>query len=260
MKRYIHIWWILSIRSLQTALVSRFGSGIFMLGKLLRFFSFLAFLLLLVGKTNTIAGYGVWDIILLYATFNFIDTTTQFLLREVYRFRQYVVTGQLDYIFIKPFSPLFRSLFGGSDPLDIPLLIISIIFIWVAFTHIHVGSLVNVIAYWILIVNALIIALSFHIMVLGLGILTTEVDNSIMFFRDLTQMGRFPIEIYQEPLRAFLTFIIPIGIMMTFPIQVLLGVLSWQMIVISIAIGGIFLILSLLFWNYASRYYASASS
>lgn len=260
MKKYIRIWWILSQRALQTALVSRFGSAIFLVGKVLRFISFLAFLLLLATRTDAIAGYSLWEIMLLYGTFNFIDTASQFFLREVYRFRQYVVSGELDYIFLKPISPLFRSLFGGSDPLDIPLLFISIGFIIFSMSHMPTPSLVDIILYCLLVLNGFVIFLAFHIFVLGLGILTSEVDNSVMLFRDLTQMGRFPIEVYQEPLRFILTFIIPIGIMITFPVKMAVGLLSWQLIIISLSIGALVLLSSFLFWKYSVRYYGSASS
>src|SRR5438874_1581239 len=82
-----------------------------------------------------------------------------------------------------------------------------------------------------------LIALGFHIFVLATGILSTAVDNTVMLYRDLTQMGRLPIEVYQEPLRGFITFIIPVGIMMTYPGQALLGLLSLQGIIIALVFG-----------------------
>jgi uncharacterized membrane protein len=43
-KKYFKIWWVLTTRTTQLALVSRFGVAIFLLGKLLRFVFFLLFL------------------------------------------------------------------------------------------------------------------------------------------------------------------------------------------------------------------------
>jgi ABC-2 type transport system permease protein len=95
---------------------------------------------------------------------------------------------------------------------------------------------------------------------LGFGILTTAVDNMIMLYRDLTQMGRFPIEIYHEPLRGILTFVIPVGIMMTFPTKALFGLLSIQGISIALALGLGLFVLSMKFWQYSLKQYSSASS
>lgn len=242
------------------ALQSRFGAAMFIFGKFLRFIFFFFFLILLGSKTKTIANYSIWQMIFFFATFNLIDTLAQFFLREVYRFRTYVVNGSLDYILSKPLSPLFRSLFGGSDILDIPLLFISLGFLFVAAFHVGSLTLQGVFLYVLLIFNAFIIALAFHIFVLALAVLTTEIDSTLFLYRDLTQMGRIPIDIYKEPLRGIITFFIPVGIMMTFPSYALLGLLSWPGLLISLGIGSIFFFASIVFWRYALKRYASASS
>lgn len=205
-------------------------------------------------------GYTFWDIVLFYLTFSFIDSVGQFLLREVYRFRAQVVNGNFDYYLLRPVSPLFRSLFSGADILDIPNILIITIFLIITFTHIPTLTFVGSMFYFLLIVNALIISLSFHIAVLALGILTTEVDNAIMFYRDTALMGRIPVDVYKQPLRGFLTFIVPIGIMMTFPAQALPGILSYQFIFLSFCIGGLCIFLSLRLWSFALKNYTSASS
>lgn len=260
MRHYIKLWWVLTIRTTELALQSRFGAGLFLLGKIIRFVFFFLFLIVLVNKTNVIAGYSLWQIIFFYATFNLLDTLPQFFFRNVYRFRQQVISGYYDNLLTKPMHALFHPLFGGSDMLDIVILVASIFFIIFAGIHIDGVNTSSVLWYLALLVNGFLIATAFHIFVLGFGILTTAVDNMIMLYRDLTQMGRLPIEIYQEPLRGLITFVVPVGIMMTFPAKALMGLLSLQMIVISLGVGiGIF-ILSLVFWRYSLTQYSSASS
>lgn len=242
------------------AFLSRFGAVIFIAGKMLRFAFFLLFVLLLVGKTRTILTYSLWQVILFFFTFNLVDIAAQLFLREVYRFRSYVVNGTLDYILSKPFSPLFRVLFGGSDVLDIPMFIIAVISIIVAASNTGAISFSNILLYVVLIFNAFIITLSFHIAVLALGVLTTEVDSTLFLYRDLTQMGRLPVDIYHEPLRSFLTFVIPIGIMMTFPVKALMGFITLPAVAASFITGGLLFFISLRFWRFALKHYASASS
>ena len=198
--------------------------------------------------------------VLFYATFNLIDTAAQFFLREVYRFRSYVVSGDFDYFLTKPISPLFRSLFAGSDVLDLPLLIVSIILIFYTAAKIGPINLISIITYILLIISALAIATAFHIFVISIGVMTTEVDNTIMLYRDLTQMGRFPVDIYREPISWFITFVIPVGVMMTFPAKSLLGQLSTGLLVVSPLIAVAFLILSIKFWKFSLSKYSSASS
>lgn len=259
-KKYFLLWWFFTRITTQIAFQSRFGASIFLIGKLLRFFFFLFFLTILVSKTKSIAGYSFWQVIFFFATFNLIDAIPQFLWREVYRFRSYVLKGFFDYIITKPISPLFRSLFGGSDILDLFILFISVVFLVYSGIQLHAITFTGVFLYILLVINALLISLAFHIVVLSIGILTTEIDNAIFLYRDITQMGRVPIDVYQEPIRGFLTFIIPVGIMITFPAKGFMGLLSFPLLFISFFVGILFFIFSLLFWNYALKQYASASS
>lgn len=258
--RYLKVWLHLTGITTQIAFQSRFGAVVFLIGKILRFLFFLLFLYIILSKTKAIVGFSFWQIVFFYATFNLIDTLPQFFMREVYRFRSYVVSGHFDFILTKPISPLFRSLFGGSDILDLSILILSLLFI--IFAAINLGGLtvVGMLTYILLVGNAFAIALAFHIFVLSVGIMTTEIDNSIMLYRDLTQMGRVPVDVYHEPLRALITFVVPVGIMMTFPAKALMGILSVKFLIISVLIGTTVFILSLWFWKFALKNYSSASS
>ena len=259
-KRHLRIWWFFTIKSTQIAFTSRLGVALFTLGKLVRFGFFLLFLIVIASRTNAIAGYSLWEIILFFATFNIIDVFAQFFLREVYKFRWYIVSGDFDFFLTRPLSPLFRSLFGGGDPLDIPMMFLSIGLIVASVMNIGSVTLASALLYIALITNAMIIALAFHIFVLGIGVLTTEVDNTIWLYRDLTAMGRFPIDIYREPLRAVLTFVVPVGIMVTYPAKAILGLINPFAILVSFGVAGAFLWLSILFWRYSLKNYASASS
>jgi ABC-2 type transport system permease protein len=110
------------------------------------------------------------------------------------------------------------------------------------------------------VINALIIAAAFHIFVLCCAMLTTQIDQSIMIYRDITSMGKIPIDVYKEPLRSFITFIIPVGVMMNFPVSALLGKLQFIYILIAFAISFLLIFSSIQFWNFALRRYTSASS
>lgn len=260
MKKYLLLWFLLTTTALQTALASRFGALLFILGKILRLGFFIFFLAVLGSRTRLIGGYTLTQMIFFFLTYNVIDSVSQFFLREVYRFRNYVVRGDFDYFLVKPMSPLFRSLFGGSDILDLPVIIILLVLTYITAVHLGSISLVNVALYILLVINGLVIVTSLHIGILCLGILTTEVDNAIWLYRDFTQMARIPVDIYREPVRSILFFAIPIGIMITFPAKVLFGLFSFSLFVYSMLFGVVIFAASLWLWKYAIKQYASASS
>ncbi|MBI4036259.1 ABC-2 family transporter protein [Candidatus Daviesbacteria bacterium] len=256
----LKIWLLYTGNSFQQTLSNRALVLIFMTGKSLRIILFTIFLIFLFNGAKSIAGYNRDQIIFFYLTFNLIDTLAQLLFREVYRFRQLVVSGNLDFVLLKPVNPLIRVLLGGGDVLDLMLLIaITLITIWFGYTHIS-SNLIHWLLFIALIVNSLLIAAAFHIWVLGIGIMTTTVDHLIMVYRDLSSMLRIPVDLYIEPIRAILTFLIPLGIMLTFPAKVLMGLLSPSLILLSLLIATVSFLLSLKFWDHSLKQYSSASS
>lgn len=237
----------------------RFLFVVFLLGKVFRFFFFFFFLFLITKGTQTVAGYNSGQIIFFFLTFNLIDTISQFFFREVYRFRTLIVSGDFDLVLVKPVNSLFRSLMGGADFID---LITLPFLIWGVY---HFGSFLNptlllTTFYVLLVLNGLLIATAFHILVLAMAIITSEIDHSIMIYRDITALARFPVDIYKEPLRGALTYLIPIGIMITLPGKALMGLVSPVGVALSLMFGILCVIISLKFWNFALKKYTSASS
>lgn len=260
MRKYLNVWWLYTINSFQTQLNVRWGLLLFLIAKILRFAMYILFIVVLLSKTRLLAGYSLDQMILFFLSFNLVDMLAQLILREVYRFRAQIISGNFDFYLMKPVSPLFRSLFGGPDLLDfitlIPL-IWAIIFFINKLGLLHLFTLTS---YILMILVGFSIALSFHILVLALAVVTTEIDNAVMLYRDIMAMGRMPIDIYKEPIRGFLTFIIPVGITMSFPAKTLLGLLSPSLIIYSVVFAIILFYLSIKSWQYALKKYSSASS
>ena len=104
------------------------------------------------------------------------------------------------------------------------------------------------------------IATAFHILVAATAIFTTEVDGIIWLYRDLSGLARFPVSMYIEPLKLALFFLVPVGMMVTIPAEVLINVQPTYSIAVALAIGTGFFAFSLYFWKFALRHYSSASS
>jgi len=259
--KYLRVWLKLTILAFSIDLSNRFTAAFAISGKIIRFLFFLGFLFLLVGRTETLAGYDLYQVVFFFLTFNLIDILIQFFLRGAYYFRGLIVSGDFDLVLIKPINPLFRSLFQRTDVYDLITLIALIVYmiIFIAVGNLAITPL-GVILYLILMISSFIIGLAFHIGFLAIGILTTEIENIIWIYRDLSSMGRIPIDVYREPLRTFLTVVVPVAVIVTFPAKALMGLLSWQWVVFSFVMSGLFLFLSFRFWKYALTQYSSASS
>lgn len=256
MKYNFKIFWLFAKNSMRVTTQGRIGIVIFTIGKIVRF-AFMFFLLFFIfQRTKVLKGYSFQEAALFYMVFNLIDTISQVLFREVYRFRSLVVGGSLDTILLKPYHPFLQILVGGVDILDIFLLIpYTCITVLIALQ----GQIIftNFLLFLILFINALWITTSFHILVLSLGILTTEVDHTILIYRDMTSLGRFPMSLYKEPVKSIFTFIIPIGIMTSFPPQALLGALSPFSFFISLVISSLLFYSVMKLWQFSLKKYQS---
>lgn len=256
---YLKLWFLMSKNSLMIILSKKLLFLIFLTGKLLRFGFFTAFLFFLISGSKSLAGYSANQVIFFFLTFNVVDILAQFLYREVYRFRPLVISGDFDLIMVKPANALFRVLMGGADFIDFVTIPLILAAVW------YVGRLLNptflqVFYYILLVINGLLIATAFHIAVLSLGIITLEINHTIWIYRDLTHLGRLPVDIYREPIRGIITFLVPVGIMITLPAKALMGLVTPVGVFISFGFGIAAFFLSLKFWNYAIKFYTSASS
>lgn len=258
MGRNLRVFGLFTQFALKSVMLYPVGTILFTLGKIIRFLLFFFFVYFLVSKTSSLEGYTPDQAIIFYLTFNVIDTAAQLLFREVYRFRQLVVSGDLDGILLKPYHPFLRVLVGGIDPLDAGVLVLYVLLTLAYIVKIAPSlSLIAIIMYVLLIINAMVIGTAFHIFVLAFGIITSNIDHGVMIYRDLTSIGRFPLEIYQEPFRWIITFIIPVGIMMSFPTQSLFGKLGVHLIIIAFVLAGFFMYSSLKLWGFALKKYQS---
>lgn len=260
MKRHLRILLLYTQNSIKISLDHTFSAIVFVLSKFLRFGMSALFIYFLLEKTQFLAGYTLAATMLIYVTYNLIDSITQQLFREVNRFRQLIISGDFDTVLIKPVHPFTKILFGGFDILDtLPTLTYAGLCMYLI--SIIPGIYEQGIALYIgLILNGILITTAFYISILAVGILSTEVDHAIMIYRDMARLGGFPIEIYAEPLRTVLTFVIPIGVMFSFPVQVLLGLLSPTMVALSFGVGVVAIVGSLQLWKLALAKYQSASS
>lgn len=250
---------MMSKNSFMGIMAQKGGFVVFLIGKIIRFTMFFGFLYFLLKETDSLAGYTLNQTLFFFLTFNLIDVTAQFLFREVYRFRELVVSGSLDLVLTKPMSALFRALLGGADMIDlvtIPPLIIVTILVGQTLSP----TLPSILLYILLLVNGIIIAAAFHIAVLALAIITLEIDHAVMIYRDMVALGRLPVDIYKEPLRGALTFIIPVALMITLPAKSLLNLADTQFIFAGLMVGAIAVFVALRFWKFALSKYSSASS
>lgn len=257
----LKVYWLYSLRmstmTFSSLVSTRLASVLFLTGKLIRIVLWLVFLLALKDKINLLSGYSLDQLIVFFLIFNIFDLLGQIFYRGIYWYRNEIISGNFDFTLTKPLNPLFQILVSHTDWLDIPALILTVIFLVIKLPSV---SWLEFLSFILMGVIAMVLVTAIHIFVAAIGVITTEVDHAIWIYRDLSQMARFPIDIYIEGVRYFLTFVIPIGLIFTVPAQALFGVLSWQWGLLTFGFTIVFYAIIIKFWQYALKKYQSASS
>jgi ABC-2 type transport system permease protein len=259
MPKLLIFWWRVAQNAWAETFVNRWTNALFFIGKAIRFGMLLAFLMIIRTQVTQIQGYSSDQLVVFFLTFHILDTLSQVIFRGVYLFSWQVRSGELDMILIKPIPALFAILLGKPDMLDALFLFPSFALIAWVLSQLSLVLTPMAIFWWLLLcLNSLLIITALHIIVICLGVLTTEVDNAVMFVRDLNNMTRFPVDLYREPVRTLLYVALPVGAINTIPAQWLLGVEPAQPLILTLSIGIGSLSFAYLLWRYSVQKYTSA--
>ncbi len=170
-----------------------------------------------------------------------------------------VEQGTLDFVLLKPISSQFWLSTKTISPWGLPDLLFGIVLITYA------GNKLGLAWYDYL---ASLIPLTFGVVILyslwfilgATSIWFVKVYNVTEVLRGLLEAGRYPMVAYPTIYRFFFTFVVPVAFLTTVPAQAMLNrsELSWS--IGAAILAGVLFVFSIFFWQFALRFYTSASS
>jgi ABC-2 type transport system permease protein len=170
-----------------------------------------------------------------------------------------VQLGTLDFVLLKPVSSQFWLSTRTVSPWGLPDLLFGFLIIGYAGMRLNLNPSAYTIAA-IPLLFGLISLYSLWFMLGATSIWFVKIYNVTEVLRGLLEAGRFPMAAYPAAYRFFFTFIVPIAFLTTIPAEALLNRTEpfWVAAAGLLAIG--LLLVSRLFWQFALRFYTSASS
>lgn len=185
--------------------------------------------------------------------------SSTFLAPNLNRIVDRVQQGTLDFVLLKPISSQFWLSANTVSPWGIPDLIFGAVLL--VYSANKLG--VEIDHYFLTAIPLLFGMVSLYSIWFMLGAMSiwfVKIYNVTEVLRGLLEAGRFPMAAYPAAYRFFFTFVVPVAFFTTVPAEVMLGRgdLVW--------IGGAgILAIALLcasryFWQFALRFYTSASS
>lgn len=222
---------------------------------------FVMILLVVFSRTTTIAGWSRGDAFVLAATLFIMNSIANAMFFSLHEIPQHIRMGTLDFLLTKPIDNQFwisTRRFNFDQ--------IGTLFAGVAMTIIGVvqsGSspgLPHWIAYFVLVLASTAIYYSLMLILMTLGIWLVRVDNLWVLGESLMQIARYPIDIYGVAIRRFFVYGLPLAFISTIPAAQLVKGFDPQMLALGVVWAIVFLMAARVFWRFALRSYASASS
>lgn len=208
----------------------------------------------------TFAGWRWEEAIVVLGFFTILEGfSTTFLAPNLSKIVQHVQNGTLDFVLLKPISSQFWLSARVISPWGFPNLIFGFCILLYAGSKIGLG-ISNYLVSLIPLIFGFISLYSIWFMLGATSIWFVKIYNVTEVLRGLMESGRYPMAAYPTSYRFFFTFVVPIAFLTTVPAEALLGrgEAIWTA-------GSIFLAIALLyashkFWQFALRFYTSASS
>ncbi len=262
LRRYLTLWRIFIVNSLILEMEYRTAFYTEMAIAITRTGWQLAGIWVFFVHKERIGSWTMWEAAIVLGLFIFFDGVMEMVLRpNMERIIEHVRKGTMDFILIKPVNAQFlattrlmRFRYLGDVMAGLGLAIYSL---WRLETE---PSLLNIFLFVSLIAAAGVILYSILLVLVTLSFWFVNVTNILELSWSVYSAGRIPVDVYPRWLRMFLTFIIPIAFITTVPAEALLGRVTPRFASISLLLAAVALLVSSLFWNYALRYYTSASS
>ncbi|HEX4204665.1 MAG TPA: ABC-2 family transporter protein, partial [Ktedonobacteraceae bacterium] len=120
-------------------------------------------------------------------------------------------------------------------------------------------SLWGVLGWLVLMVVGMVIAWASRVLVACISLWVPSIELDVLYSA-FWQFGRYPVEIYRQPLRFFLTYVLPFAFLATFPTSVLTGRIGLLLPLLGVVVGFAAVVVVQLVWNAGLRRYTSATS
>ena len=214
------------------------------------------------NNTATLGGWGPGELVALLGVFRMVNTLMAGLLwPNTEKFNASVRDGSLDYTLLQPVNSQFLVSFARITIWRAWDLVLAVILIVVG---IHISgdstSLSSVLKFLLLTTSGTVVIYSLWIVLIAFTFWFTKFDNNVTILQALLDSGRYPATIYPAWLQVIITFIIPIAVATTVPLQALRGDLSNVQVLIFLGVGIASFWVAALVWKFGVRRYSGASS
>ena len=214
------------------------------------------------SNTTTLGGWGLGELIALLGVFRLVNTLMIALIwPNTEKFNQSIRDGSMDYTILQPVNSMFLVTFSRITVWRIWDLVLAIILIVVGINMAgDITTPLNILTFILLAITGTLIIYSLWIVLIAMTFWFTKFDNNVTILQALLDAGRYPSTVYPVWLRVIVTFVIPIAVATTIPLQALRGELEPGRILLFIGVSIISFWVATKVWKLGLKQYSGASS
>lgn len=255
-------WLCIKMRTASQISYNRWSYFSLFFGQILSYFGGFTVIWATMRVFNAVKGWSVYEVVFLYALDLMAYACSQAFVIPLWRMDELVLRGGLDDYLIRPLSPLVHIIARNFNLGYLAHISISLAAIIFSYNQLGMNWGVQ---HWLLlgvaVIGASLIQAALTIMPASLTFWWTRESLSGVIRWGLREFIRYPISIYPVAVRIVLTFIIPMAFVNYYPALSLLGknaLLLWP--TVTLAIGLVLIMLSLVVWRAGLRRYASSGT
>lgn len=260
MNRYFKVLRLFWGTAIATELEYRLNFVVAALSSLVSLSGSIFSLFLFYQHDYTFQGWSWEEALIVLGIFTLLQGfSATFLAPNLNQIVRHVQEGTLDFVLLKPISSQFWLSARAVSPWGIPDLAFGLIIISYAGSRLHLAAM-NYVVGIVPLAFGLTILYSLWFMLGATSIWFVKIYNVTEVLRGLLEAGRYPMVAYPAAYRVFFTFVVPVAFLTTIPAQAILNRtdLGWVAAALGLAIA--LFVCSKLFWQFALRFYTSASS
>ncbi len=214
------------------------------------------------SNTVSLGGWGRGELIALLGVLMMVNTFMSALIwPNTEKFNASVRDGSLDYMLLQPVNSMFLVSFSRITVWRLVDLILAIALITVGVNMAgEVTTPLNILMFTVLTISGSMVIYSLWIVLIAFTFWFTKFDNNVTILQALTDTGRYPVSVYPWWLRVIVTYIVPIGLATTVPVQALRGELTGWNVLVFIGVSVVAFFIASQVWKVGVKKYSGASS
>jgi ABC-2 type transport system permease protein len=248
--------------NLQMILAYRADTAVNLLMEILTLGWEILSLSIIFSNTQTLAGWNLGELVALLGVFHLVNALMFVLIwPSTEKFNQSVRDGTFDYTLLQPADSMFLVTFSRMVIWRVWDILLGIVLIIIGFQMSGITAApMNLVSFLALSISGTIILFSLWIVLISATFWFTKFDNNVTILQALLDTGRYPSMVYPYWLRFIITFIVPIAVATTIPLQALRGDLSLAQVLMFLAISAASFLGASRIWKAGIKKYSGASS